>query len=151
MSHALQPASRWRRLLAAGIDLPVVAAVAMLLALITGAYEHHQDWVGVRPQVSALLLALTAYLLVNSYLLVRRGQSLGKRLLGIRTVLESSGELPSLWRHMLRLLPLLPVAAIFFHWIYSVSLIVDVLAIFLPAKRCLHDYLARTHVVRASA
>ena len=150
MSHALQPASRWRRLLAAGIDLPVVAAVAMLLALITGAYEHHQDWVGVRPQVSALLLALTAYLLVNSYLLVRRGQSLGKRLLGIRTVLESSGELPSLWRHMLRLLPLLPVAAIFFHWIYSVSLIVDVLAIFLPAKRCLHDHLARTLVVRGS-
>ena len=146
----LQPAARWRRLVAACIDLPVVAMVAMLLALITGAYEHHEDWVGIRPQVSALLLAFSAYFIVNTFLLVRRGQSVGKRLLGIRTVRASASSPPRLLRHMLRLLPLLPVAAVFFHWIYSLSLLIDVLAMFLPAKRCLHDYLAGTDVVRVA-
>ena len=150
MNETLAIAARWRRLLAAAIDLPLVAAVAMLLALVTGAYEHHEDWQGIRPQASALMLAFSAYFAVNAYLLVRRGQSVGKRILGIRTQQVSNGALPGLWRHMLRLLPLLPVAAVFFHWIYSVSLVVDVLAIFLPGKRCLHDYLAGTQVVRDS-
>ena len=148
MNDAREPASRWRRLLAAVIDLPVVATVALLLALVFGAYEHHEDWVGVRPQVSALVLAAAAYLLVNGYPLIRRGQTAGKLVCGIRTLTFVAGEVPALWRHLLRLLPLLPVAAVFFHWLYSLSLLIDGLAIFLPGKRCLHDYLAGTQMVR---
>ena len=143
-------APRWRRLIAAGIDLMVVGALAMFLALVTGAFEHHQDWVGIRPQLSALALAVASYMLVNFHLLMVHGQTLGKRLLGIRAVaLSDNGILRVRW-YLLRLLPLLPIAAIWFHWTYSLAFLVDVLPILLPAKRCLHDYIAGTWVVHSA-
>lgn len=125
----------------------VVGALAMFLALLTGAFEHHEDWVGFRPQLSALLLAFTSYLLVNFYLLKAHGQTLGKRVLGIRAVALSDNSVSGCWWYVLRVLPLLPIAAIWFHWTYSLAFVVDVLPILLPAKRCLHDYIAGTWVV----
>lgn len=41
------------------------------------------------------------------------------------------------------------VAGLFFSLAASLLWLIDVLFIFGPTRRCLHDYLAGTHVVRA--
>ena len=134
-------------MIAAGIDLMLVGALAMFLAIVTGAFEHHEDWIGIRPHISALSLALVSYLLINLYWLIVRGQTLGKRILRIRTVFIRDDGVARIGWYLLRVVPLLPVAAIWFHWAYSVAFLINVLPILLPARRCLHDYLAGTKVV----
>ena len=142
-------APRWRRLLAACIDLALVAALALILAVVIGAYEHHEDWAGLRPQLSAMGLAGVSYLLIN-FRWLRCGQTVGKRLLGIRVVAVRDNANRAFHWHLLRLLPLLPVAAVFFHIGYGMAMVIGVLPIFLPMRRCLHDFIAGTRVVRDS-
>lgn len=149
MRELLHPAACWRRLCAAGIDFVVVGSVALCLATVTGAFEHHEDWQGMRPQVRVLGLALLSYLLVNVYLLLIAGQTLGKRLLGISMLACSDNTVAALWRYALRVLPLSCVAGI---WIdpavFGAVFVLNLLPIFGPQRRCLHDYLAHTWVVR---
>lgn len=149
MSTCLQPAARWRRLCAAAIDFVAVLLLALLLALVTGAFEHHEDWVGVRPQVRALGLALLSYLLVNVYFLSAAGQTLGKRFLQISMLARADDSVVALWRYALRALPLCAVAGIFIDPLaFGVVFLLDLLPILGPRRRCLHDYLADTRVVR---
>lgn len=150
MSDSSQLAPRWRRMIAAGFDLLLTGALAMFLALLTGAYEHDEDWVGIRPQLSALTLAFVSYLLINGYWLRTCGQTLGKRLLSIRAVSIRDGGIVNTWWYVLRLVPLLPAAAVFFHLAFSLAFVINLLPILLPARRCLHDYIAGTCVVRCA-
>ena len=151
MTQSLVPAARWRRLLAAGIDFVAVAALALFLALATGAFEHHQDWVGARPEMRAYGLALLSYLLINLYFLSNAGQTLGKKLMAIRMVARSDNRVLEVWRYALRVLPLCCVAVIWFNAVFSVLFLVNLLPIVSPQRRCLHDYLADTWVVRVDA
>ena len=151
MTRSLLPAARWQRLLAAGIDFVTVAALALFLALATGAFEHHQDWVGARPQMRAYGLALLSYLLINLYFLSNAGQTLGKKLVGIRMVARSDNRTLETWRYALRVLPLCCVAVIWFDAIFIVIFLVNLLPMLTPQRRCLHDYLADTWVVRVDA
>ena len=88
----------------------------------------------------ALLLA--AFVAGQAWLLGRTGQTLGKRLLGIRIVDSVSGE-PVPWKRLL-----------FTRYVLNIVLrqvpfyfLVDALFIFGSRRRCIHDRIARTEVI----
>lgn len=89
----------------------------------------------------ALFVALVVY---QVRLLLRSGQTIGKRALGIRIVCVRTEDRPGFVRIVLlrsfvnSLLFRIPL-----YWI------ADCLLIFRPDQRCIHDWLARTKVVQA--
>jgi uncharacterized RDD family membrane protein YckC len=93
------------------------------------------------------ITGVLTFLLLNGYLLATRGQTLGKALLKIRIV-RPSGEPASGARLALRYGVGLCNRPHGGHalWIYS---LVDCLMIFRKSRRCLHDEIADTIVVKA--
>lgn len=149
MSPELPLAGRGRRLLATLIDLLLVPAVAILLMLVSGVLEDAEDWSAAgRPVVRMLLLGLVSYLLLNGYLLWRRGQTVGKALTGIAIVDTRNGEKLPLWR-------LLAVRALFFPTLYALPVpwlnalpLIDQLFVFRKSRRCVHDLACGSSVIR---
>src|ERR1700691_2729574 len=89
-----------------------------------------------------------ALLVLTGVFVYRNGQTIGKKLLGIKVV-RSDGSRAGLarifWLRYLvaqYLFPIIPMVGM----LYA---LVDVLMIFGEAKRCCHDYIADTIVVRA--
>jgi uncharacterized RDD family membrane protein YckC len=104
--------------------------------------------------IFSMLVVSLALLITQIVLLVRHGQTIGKKVLGIRMI-TSEGEIPSIWRvFFLRWLPFAVVSTVVelvFKVRGSGSIIhlLDVVLIFQPTRRCLHDLLADTHVIKA--
>ncbi|MDO3383748.1 RDD family protein [Gilvimarinus algae] len=140
-------ASRWYRLWAALIDGLIVMVFTMPVMYLTGGFEGALE--GIQPswQYTLLmgLLGIVVFVLINGKLLAQRGQTIGKRALGIKIV-TLSGELPSVKSHLLKryavyfLLGNVPT-------IGQLLSLANVLAIFGEQKRCGHDYVAGTMVV----
>lgn len=139
-------AGRGVRLGAVLIDLVVQVLAIWLVGRLLG-----MDFFEPEPTAGALVLnvaiGLAVFLLVQGVLLVRRGQTIGKRLLAIRIVRPDGGRVaPG------RLLGLrygigfavsaVPLVGVLFG-------LVDALLIFRADRRCLHDIIADTIVVRA--
>jgi uncharacterized RDD family membrane protein YckC len=114
-----------------------------------------------RGGTSALLILLglavlvgLAVLITQIVLVARHGQTIGKKVLGIRMI-TSDGDIPSVWRvFFLRWLPFVVLAGIVDYMVKmrgigNLVLVVDALLIFQPNRRCLHDLLAGTHVIKA--
>ncbi len=152
-------ASRWARLGASLIDtlllmvtfIPLSFAVSNLYR--SGNFEDFflsaESFTGslLLDEVIFTAIYFTVYLLLNGYLLMNFGQTLGKRLLKIKIVDYQSGELISFARVFgIRFVPVSLVASIpvVGGWLS----IIDVLTIFGDEKRCVHDHLAGTKVVR---
>ena len=132
---ALYPAERWRRLAAWLVDLPLspAAFVAGMLSADVGA-----------PAAAALALLVLgiAGVPVQVILLRREGQTVGKRLLGIRIVDEATGVKATVFKNV--------VLRYFVNWLLSLIppyVAIDHAFIFAKNRRCLHDYLAGTKVV----
>ncbi|MCP5432726.1 MAG: RDD family protein [Alphaproteobacteria bacterium] len=145
----LQPAPRWARFLAGLIDAIAVPLVAILVMLVTGVLEHAEDWVGWRPPVRIFLLGAAGYLLCNGWLLLSRAQTLGKFALGLQIVSARTGERAAFWRLLfLRswFFPL-PFLAVF-GLLWLVPWIADLAFALRKDRRCLHDLLCGTAVVR---
>ncbi|MCP3929922.1 MAG: RDD family protein [Bacteroidetes bacterium] len=91
--------------------------------------------------------SLLALLFIQIYLHVTRGQSIGKSLLGLRIVCITNGEIPSFYRvYFLRLMVPgmicgVPIVGQFFA-------LIDAFYIFKEDRRCLHDLLAKTMVIK---
>ncbi len=92
-------------------------------------------------------LILGVYLAVNGHLLSTRGQTLGKKACGIKIV-RLDGTLPTLvesfWRRyaLFQAVGQIPLLGPLFN-------LVDVCFIFRDSRRCLHDEIAGTLVVKA--
>lgn len=87
------------------------------------------------------------YLVVQSWLLSARGQSLGKMALRIRIVRYTDGG-PSGFVHAVLLRSWLVSIATMIPFLGYAIAIVDPSFIFSPDRRCLHDRLADTKVIR---
>ena len=153
-TYEVEAASRLSRLGAVLVDglvgfAPVGAILLMLPMLM------------LRGGTSALLMllgiaALTALavLITQIVLVARHGQTIGKKVLGIRMI-TSDGDIPSIWRvFFLRWLPFVVVAGVLdyvlkLRGVGNIVHLVDALLIFQPNRRCLHDLLADTHVIQA--
>lgn len=138
-------ASRWARLGATGIDTAL--GMAMFLgASLAGLHALIGDFAGRGPWYGSLVWLLLLSL-PHLYLLIKSGQTIGKRVIGVRVV-RTDGSTVSAWRILgLRwvlpsLLSMLPVVG-------QVVLLIDALPIFSANRRCLHDHLADTIVIKA--
>jgi len=94
-----------------------------------------------------LLISLAIFLLTQGWLLVQRGQTIGKALLGLRIVRPDGAKVTPLRVLGLRygvgfVIAVIPLVG----GVYS---LIDILLIFRESRRCLHDQIADTIVVRA--
>lgn len=88
-----------------------------------------------------------AFLALNGYLLARDGQTLGKRMVGIKIV-RTDGTKASLGRIVgLRYLPMGLIGLI--PLLGGVVILIDALLVFRESRKCLHDQVADTIVVNA--
>jgi uncharacterized RDD family membrane protein YckC len=86
-------------------------------------------------------------LVITAIFVARYGQTIGKRLIGIRVV-RSNGEKASFWRIFLlrNVVNAIPSLIPFVGYVYT---LVDHLFIFGESRQCLHDKIADTVVVKA--
>lgn len=146
-------ATRWERFRAALADnllliVPVVgAALAMSLLVPT------DPMLGLGAAVVGFLCFLGVGVW-NIVLLVQEGQTLGKKIVGIR-IIDAQGENPGFWKiFLVRSLPFAVVGAVLnlaFKTRAASGLVtlIDAAFIFGATRRCLHDILADTHVIQA--
>lgn len=141
-------AGRWQRVGASLLDALINLAFAVPMMFVLGTWEMVMR--GQQPPFSILaasaLVGILAYSLIHGYFLYHSGQTIGKKLIGIKTTM-TTGEKPNLGvliglRHApVQLAALIPFVGSFLP-------LIDVLFIFGASKRCIHDYIAGTKVVR---
>jgi uncharacterized RDD family membrane protein YckC len=150
-------ADRGTRFVASFVDGLLIMAIVLPIGIATGFYARAAtQQVGFAEQVAMAALGAVAMLAVNGYLLANRGQTVGKMLNKIRIVDAQTGSrLPfvrvfvyrSLW-----LIPLVVIAAFIpgqaDDILINLVSLVDALFIFGKQRRCLHDYIAGSKVVR---
>ena len=99
-------------------------------------------------QMMLATVGMLVFLLLNGYLLSKRGQTIGKALVGTRIVsVEGERILPLLNVFGLRYVPMNVIAQI--PYVGSVLAFINVLFIFRDDRRCVHDLIAGTKVVNA--
>ncbi len=94
----------------------------------------------------SVVLGLVSLLVVQGWLLVTRGQTVGKLLFKMRIV-RSDGSKPDAWR-LLGLRYGIGVLASINPLISGIYVLVDALLIFRPSRKCLHDSIADTQVIK---
>ncbi len=139
-------AGRGARLVATLVDLALVpglpgvaAGIAVPLSLRRSASPS-----GALVIAAAIGIAITAY---QWYLVATVGQTIGKRMLGLRIVRLDGGPIGFVNGVVLRTWVLGVLAVIPF--VGTVLSLADAVMIFGADRRCLHDYLAGSRVVRA--
>ncbi len=143
-------ASRWDRLWGALIDGFIAVAVTFPVMFMTGYWENARAQNVTISEIVALgIFGVVAFVAIHGYLLAKYGQTVGKRLVGTKIVSSCTDEI-------------LPLGKIFFIRYLPVSIasqipviggflaIIDDLFIFRKDKRCFHDLLAGTKVIKAS-
>ncbi len=143
--------NRPRRFLATAIDALLLPVTALLIMLVSGLMETAEAYVWPQPVVRILALVVFSYLLLNGWGLLTKGQTLGKRWLGLR-ICALDGEPLAVWRHAIRILAVtltaLAAASLLGVWGLLLVFVVDALFILGAAERCLHDVLSGSRVER---
>ncbi len=141
-------ASRWQRSWASLLDTLIIMVVVIPVMYLTGALDGVLK--GVEPSTSYNILmglfSLGVFAFLNGGLLVKKGQTIGKRLVGIKIV-DLNGSLPTLKQHLIKryAVYLFPGQIPVVGFIFS---LVNLLFIFGEERRCIHDYAAGTKVVK---
>ncbi len=140
------PATRWARFLARCVDNLAFAAGAFPGGVWLWLDSRGAPSSG-RYELPVLLMGIgvLAIVVVQSVLVTRRGQSLGKKVLGIRVVRSDGAPVDFISGVVLRewapfAIGIIPGLGRFFA-------LADALAIFGRQQRCLHDHIAKTRVV----
>jgi uncharacterized RDD family membrane protein YckC len=144
----VEAATRWSRLAARLVDGLICFAPLPLLFF---------------PCIGSLgaLLGFAGILAAQVWLLVTRGQTLGKKALDI-TIIRSDGGVPNVGWLLVREFAIPLAVGIFryvghndpspagqvFQFLLGFVWLIDSLFIFSPTRRCLHDLVADTHVVK---
>ena len=163
----VQLAARWRRLVARIIDWTLIG----ILTFILNFYTLGTDWIFkyvetmVQPAQAVeivdviwteftdaiftmLATEILLFIVLNTYLLARRGQTIGKFMMGVRIVDYFTGEIPKLRFSLLIREGGLYLLGIF-GLLGALINLVDKLFIFSENRRCIHDYWGFTKVVTA--
>jgi uncharacterized RDD family membrane protein YckC len=142
-------ADRSTRLAAAIVDgLIYMALYFVIVLLVMGIRFMELGTASMGKQVLLQFVGVGIYLGLNGYWLAKNGQSIAKKLLNIKIV-RSDGSAAGLPRIVgLRLLPMWVLAMVPFIGPLVVTL-VDPLMIFRESRKCLHDTIADTIVIKA--
>jgi len=142
-------ASRWKRLGGVLIDGVISMVIIVPIMLATGVLQRAFSGEGmtIGQQTAFFIVGWVVFLVLNGYLLLNRGQTIGKVVVKTKIV-DLSGNVPSFGKLLvLRYLILGLVSQI--PIIGSLAGLVNALFIFGKERRCLHDYMAGTRVVEA--
>jgi uncharacterized RDD family membrane protein YckC len=135
-------------------------AITLPVGLATGFYARAQtQQVGILEQFAMVALGLIVMLAFQGYLLATRGQTIGKWLTKIRIVDAKTGALlPFVRVYVYRYLWLMPlvlivamVPGVIDDLLINLVTIVDALFIFGKERRCLHDFIAGSKVIRVTS
>jgi uncharacterized RDD family membrane protein YckC len=147
-SGEAQLAGRGARLGGAIIDGMILIGLWWVVGLVTpwNIFSPKMAEAGFVAIVGMQLLGLLLFAIVNGYLLMTRGQTVGKMLLGMRIVRRdgsaaSPGRIIGLRYAVGWLLSALPVVGM----VYA---LIDCLLIFRADRRCVHDLIADTIVLK---
>jgi len=141
-------ASRWMRFWGAMIDGLLMGIVVWPIMYVTDYVTRAAtDSLTMMDYVVSTLPGFVMFFVFHGYLLATRGQTIGKMLVKTRIVSVEDGKILPFGRLIgLRYLPLWIVSLI---PIASILTLIDVLFIFREDRRCVHDLIAGTKVVRA--
>lgn len=142
----IEAATRGSRFLAAMVDLVIQIALLWVANLVLP-WSVWDTEAGFGQLAATTALGLGLFLVLHGLLLVRHGQTIGKRLLGLRIVRPDGSRADAKRVIGMRygigwVLTVVPVVGPFYG-------LVDALFIYRRDRRCLHDLIADTIVVRA--
>jgi len=147
-TDATELAGRGMRLLAVLIDGLVQGAIYWILTIVAfRSLDPSKGNVGVGMIAGQIVLGFVLFVLVQGYLLHTQGQTIGKKLLGMRIV-RTNGERATLGR-LLGLRYLVGWIIVMIPFVGAIYALVDCLMIFRDSRKCLHDNIADTIVVKA--
>jgi len=146
-----------------GFAIGIVGAV-MFFSMLSGLFSGHFDPKSANLASLGLFglvifVGAMAWLIWTIVLLYKYGQTVGKRALGIRVVRMDGSRVSFARFFFLRGLALVIIvwivgaigALMHAQYVGNLVTLVDCLAIFGAARRCLHDYIADTQVVTAES
>ena len=144
-------ASRWDRLWGALIDGIIAMIVAFPVMYMMGYWEKAMaQTITVTETILLGVFGLAMFAILHGYLLAKYGQTIGKKLVGTRIVSSTSNEILPFWKvFLIRYLPVSVTAQIPLAGQFLV--IIDYLFIFRKSKRCIHDLIAGTKVIKVTA
>ena len=131
------------------LDMPTTSAPIDPLLIDTGQMESQLISAMLSgPGFVITVLALLAWCGITAWLVATNGQTIGKRMVGIKVV-RTNGSPASFGRIFLlrNVVSTLPAFLPFIGLLYQ--LVIDPIFIFQDSRRCLHDLIADTTVVRS--
>ena len=147
----MELAGRGARLGAAIIDGIIILLIAWLMWYVFAPGMFSKMIAGHKPSFLLSLMVglstLVVWIAINFSLLARNGQTVGKKMLGIK-IARADNTACSVWRIAGRrflipgLIGQIPIAGLFFGF-------ADILFIFRESRRCVHDLIADTIVIQA--
>jgi uncharacterized RDD family membrane protein YckC len=113
-----------------------------------GAFDHISAGQQIPIQMRIMLgvIGLIAYFVLHGYLLATQGQTIGKSMLEIRIADMSGRKVDFADIVFRRFAPVVIVGYI--PCIGSILSLVDICFIFAPDRRCVHDHIAGTRVIK---
>lgn len=139
--------SLFRRWLGSVIDVflqtILLLAGSVLVQLAAPQLFEGLGWWG---HIVVMAASLLVFLLAHGYFLARYGQTIGKRLLGMRIVAYASHQRLPLWR-LVTLREGFLYTVVLIPGVGPVIALINALAIFITDHRCLHDLLAGSAVI----
>ena len=141
-------AGRGTRLGAALIDVIILIVIMFVVGIVTPFRFFDPSRSGtIATLVLSYVFGMVIFLLVHGYLLATQGQTVGKKVLGIRIVrtdgsLATFGRVFGLRYALNGLIASVPIVG-------SIYALVDALMVFRDSRQCLHDQIADTIVVKA--
>lgn len=144
----LNLASRWDRFWASLIDGLILTVVIFFLLYITVGLDGLTSSATFSMKYTLLMgaLSVSVFALINFKPLVENGQTIGKLALGIKIV-TLSGESPTVGTHLLKRYGIYLLIG-YLPFIGQILYFVNLLIIFGKQKRCGHDFVAGTKVVK---
>ena len=135
----------------------LILAIVFLVVVASGFWMTFDDIIqmGTLPSTNDVLQVMmvfaVVFMVINGYLLVMRGQTVGKLILGIRIVDSTTGSNVSIGKVLgLRYIVFFGLQTIPVPGMRELVSFFDAVFIFRDDRRCLHDLLAGTKVVSNS-
>ncbi len=145
--ESLELAGRGTRLGAVLIDMLCIGGLGMVAAILVPAMSKGGGGAGALIASLLFIAGILALVIYNLVLIHRQGQTIGKRTLGIKVV-RTDGSHCDLGRYIfLRILVTSLIGAIPF--VGGIINLIGILLIFRDSRKCLHDEIAGTIVVKA--
>ncbi len=148
----IELATRGMRLFAVIIDALIIVPIMFLIAKTTGFWEQIMPRLAsglpltMQELIIMFVVGQSLFLILNGSLLAKHGQTIGKKIVGVKIVDTQQKSVGLLKLYFLRYLTFSFISQI--PLIGSLINLINILFIFGKEKRCLHDRIAGTVVIK---